>query len=317
MTQRSKGIVFADISGITRMYQRIGTSEAQRALERCVRRIERAIESHQGATLMPAVDEMVAVFSDADTAVAAAVDMQLRLADLPPASGVKLSIRIGVHFGTIDDEPDGYHGPAIDAGRALLNIAGLHQILICAQTAAALSPTTRQSLRSLEDITIETSEGETQVYEIVWQPESKSQFPAQNEATTALTAINELADSTPPAAPAAAVERVGCERFCVRFNGKAYLVDARTPVLTIGRDKSCTIVIRNRKASRVHVRLEKRGDDRFFLIDQSTNGTYVVIGKEPEVRLHDSEILLTARGRCAFGHSTAAEDAEFADFEPL
>lgn len=304
MKQRNMGVVLADILGTTLLDRRIGTSEGQHALERCVRRMERAIEAHGGRILMPAVDEMIATFASADDAIHAAIEMQKRIADLPPVSGAKLSIRIGVHFDVAEDDPDGLQGRAIDAGRALLKLAGPHQIVTSAPTAAALSAPLRQSLRSLEDMAIDTAAGECQLYELIWLPGSATP-PAKGRAAPASPP-----EATPPSPPAS-------ERFCVRFNGKAYLVDERTPSLTIGRDKACDIVIRDRKASRVHVRLEKRGRNRFFLVDQSTNGTFIAVGKANELRLHNEEMQLAGRGRLAFGHSTGSEDAEVADFEAL
>ena len=62
----------------------------------------------------------------------------------------------------------------------------------------------------------------------------------------------------------------------------------------------------------MHVRLERRGRNRFFLIDESTNGTYVSIGKAKELKLHNDEMQLAGRGRLAFGHSSSSEDAELA-----
>ena len=44
--------------------------------------------------------------------------------------------------------------------------------------------------------------------------------------------------------------------------------------IVIGRDAQCNIVIADRNASRQHARIERRRD-KFFLVDQSTNGTFV------------------------------------------
>lgn len=310
MERHQIALLFADLSGTTRLFRRIGTSEAQRALERCVRRMERAIGSHDGSILMPAVDELIACFPLADGAAQAAIEMQQRIADLPPASGVKLSIRIGVHFGNNRQAPESLHGDAFDAGRALLNIAGPHQIVTCAQTAAAISPALRQSLRSMEGLSIQTAAGECQLYELCWLAEAAA---ATNAPTQEMAATPVVASAPGPNRPALA----SVERFCIRLNGKAYLVDERSPSLTIGRDKTCDIVISDRKASRQHVRIEKRGNNRFFLIDQSTNGTFVVVGKDKEIRLYHEEMQLSGRGRFAFGHSTVNTHAEVADFEAL
>lgn len=313
MSQHNLGVVFADIAGTTQLFRKIGNSEGQRALERCVKRMERAVEAHHGDLLMPAVDEMIAAFPSADDAVIAAIEMQERIADLPPTSGVKLSIRVGVHFGVDDSGVDELHGITMDAGRALLNIAGPHQIVLCAATAAALSPSLRPLLRSLEDLSIVVDRVDSQLYEVEW-----AQQPDINPLT--LPGLDRTVTLPPlplaPPAPAAPV-RPPAERICLRINGKAYLIDERTPLLTIGRDQGCDIVISDRKASRQHLRIERRGRNRFFLVDASTNGTYVSIGKEKELKLHNAELQIGSRGRIAFGHSSTSPEAEIADFEAL
>lgn len=240
MSQKNLGIVIADISGTTRLYRKIGTGEAQHALERCVRRMERAVESHRGRIVAPAVDEMIAVFPGADDAASGAIEMQERIADLPPVSGVKLSIRIGMHFGPAEESPSGVRGPAVDAGRALLTLAGPHQVLTCAQTAEALSHELRPQLRSLEQLMIETADGECQVYELSWHgdPEVTMRSPADT-----VVGLPPAAELPPPVAVAAEPgagtnASVPVERYCLRLNGRAYLIDERTPSITIGRDKT-------------------------------------------------------------------------------
>lgn len=51
-------------------------------------------------------------------------------------------------------------------------------------------------------------------------------------------------------------------------------VNFEQPNVTIGRDARNRIVINHPKVSRIHARVEMH-QDRFILIDQSTNGTYI------------------------------------------
>ena len=63
----------------------------------------------------------------------------------------------------------------------------------------------------------------------------------------------------------------------------------------------------------MHARIERRRD-KFVLVDQSTNGTYVTIEGEPEVQLRREELMLRGRGQISFGHAredTAGEVLEF------
>jgi PmbA protein len=83
----------------------------------------------------------------------------------------------------------------------------------------------------------------------------------------------------------------------------ALVLDLEHPGVVLGRDPRCAIVVADRKASRQHARIERRRD-KFFLIDQSTNGTFVTFDGEPEIVLLREEVMLRSRGRISFGHSS-------------
>jgi pSer/pThr/pTyr-binding forkhead associated (FHA) protein len=81
----------------------------------------------------------------------------------------------------------------------------------------------------------------------------------------------------------------------------------------LGRDAASDIVILDREASRQHARIEKRSD-KFVLVDHSSNGTFVVIGEESEVRLRREELFLHGLGRIALGRPTTDASATVIDF---
>ena len=56
-------------------------------------------------------------------------------------------------------------------------------------------------------------------------------------------------------------------------------------------------------ASRVHCKIEYRRG-QFFLIDQSTNGTYVTVEGDAEIMLKREQLLLRGRGVICLGHSS-------------
>ena len=60
----------------------------------------------------------------------------------------------------------------------------------------------------------------------------------------------------------------------LKHGARSWCSTSRTSSIVLGRDASCQIVVADRKASRHHARIERRRD-KFFLVDQSTNGTYV------------------------------------------
>src|SRR5204863_3824818 len=68
--------------------------------------------------------------------------------------------------------------------------------------------------------------------------------------------------------------------------------------VTIGRDPNCGIQIADEEASRLHCTIERR-QDKWFLTDHSTNGTYVSVHGGQDVLVQREEFTLTGKGRIA------------------
>ena len=97
----------------------------------------------------------------------------------------------------------------------------------------------------------------------------------------------------------------------LRHGARTIRLNANTSALTLGRDPQNDVVIADMSASRHHARIERRRD-KFALIDQSSNGTYVTFDGERELLLHREELLLRGCGRISFGHPH-----EVNPFEPV
>jgi adenylate cyclase len=76
---------------------------------------------------------------------------------------------------------------------------------------------------------------------------------------------------------------------------------------------SCNIAVADRMASRHHARIERRRD-KFYIVDQSTNGTYVLFAGEAEIALRREEVMLRGAGRIAFGRSVGQGDEGTVEF---
>ena len=126
--ERNLCVLFADVSGSTRLYEKLGDKEALHAVERCLNRMTRATEQFKGRVIKTIGDEVMAVFDSAEAGMDAASSMQQKVGDLPPVRGIKLSIRIGFHFGpAIEDAKDFIEGKkaelaaAIEAGKEAMH----------------------------------------------------------------------------------------------------------------------------------------------------------------------------------------------------
>lgn len=85
--QRKLIVMFADVSGSTALFERLGDKEAMHAVERCLKRMKRSIDGYKGKTIQIVGDELLAAFEQPEDACQAAIDMQQRIADLPPFPG--------------------------------------------------------------------------------------------------------------------------------------------------------------------------------------------------------------------------------------
>ena len=100
----SRAIVFADISGSTRLYETLGDAIARELIAQCLEIITEQVKRHNGAVIKTIGDEIMATFGSAERAVEACMAMQESVAeDLPQRNKHTpgdFAIRIGMHYGT-------------------------------------------------------------------------------------------------------------------------------------------------------------------------------------------------------------------------
>jgi len=297
-TPRKLIVMFADVSGSTALFERLGDQEAMHAVERCLKRMKRSIDGYKGRTIEVAGDELLASFESAEDACQAAIDMQQRIADLPPVSGLKLTIRIGLHCGLFADEGDKLSGPPITSAARIAGIARRDQILCSSLLVDELPQPGIIIADPMPKLgTVQEDDTALSLFQIKW--------PSHQGGTPSVLSTLAPSSAPPPV-----------ERLCVRHRGKAFLLDDKTPILTIGRDLGCKLLIEDRKASRQHARIERRGDG-FFLVDTSTNGCFVTLSGRQEIMVRRHEIQLENRGQISFGNSANDPLADIAEFEHL
>lgn len=277
--ERNLCVLFADVSGSTRLYEKLGDKEALHAVERCINRMTRATEQFKGRVIKTIGDEVMAVFDTAEAGMDAACSMQQKVDDLPPVRGIKLAIRVGFHFGPAIEEAKDVFGDTVNTSARMAGLAKAGQIITTADTVNALPALLRQSTREIDALSVKGKAEDVHVCEVLWQESDDLTMKSASVAP----------------APAAA-------RMIVRHGGGEKAIDPSHGVFSLGRDAACDIIINDRRASRTHARIERRRD-KFVLIDQSTNGTYVTFDGEAEFALKREEVILRSKGRISFGHA--------------
>lgn len=280
------GILFADVSGSTKLYESQGDKRARELIGQVVRLMTEASENNGGTLIKTIGDEVMCRFPSADQCAQAALDMQERVSGAAVgAGGVSLAIHVGFHFGPVVFEERDIFGDAVNLAARMVNLAKRDQVLTTAATVEQLSPKLRKGARQIDRAMVRGKKDPIDVYELVWQ---------EAESTRVAGAVWNM--------PAQAA--VAKSRLLLVLGKDEHEVSDTHPSLTVGRGPQNDIVAPSHQASRLHARIDYR-NGRYLLSDQSTNGTWVSeAGREPRLVRHDT-VDLAGSGTLAFGHMPA------------
>lgn len=289
--EREMAVLFADVSGSTRLYELLGDTRAFAAINSCLDLLRRVTVAHGGHVVKTIGDEIMAVLPSADAAVQAACEMQAEVTAQPPVENTRIAIRIGLHFGSVLETDGDVFGDTVNIAARMAKIAKSGQIITSDATASKLHPIMRASARMIDALTVKGKTEDIHVFEIIWH---ESEEMTMMVGRTHTLPIHE-----------SAVRLV--------HQGQEFLINAERPSAIIGRDEQADIVIQDRRASRIHAKIERRRD-KFAFIDQSSNGSYVTIRGEKEIQLRREEFVLRGSGSISLGHSYAKDPSEVVEF---
>ncbi|GHU25590.1 hypothetical protein AGMMS50256_00370 [Betaproteobacteria bacterium] len=276
-------VLAVGISNCPRLHEKLEGSEASRVVDRCLKRIERSVDAIGGRIVQTGSGEAIAIFDAADAVVHAAIEMQQRIANLPPVSGVKMAIRVGISCGLASNPDQPVDDGLVKETARLMGIARSGRVLAHAKIRKAL-PEALRRMATDTDLTLPNESGHNEpVMEIV---------PFEASA----------ADSAKNGSPDAA----GSTEVWLRLNYglDTVVLNEHKPVIVMGRDGACEVIIRNPRASRRHATIQRRGS-LIVLIDRSTNGTFVTIDGDPTQFVKHGECPLRGSGMIAFSSKQA------------
>src|SRR3972149_6315526 len=98
---REVTVLFADVSGSTKLYESEGDEVAMEAIARCLDQLRQTVESSGGRVVKTIGDEVLAVFPTPDAAAFAASNMLYAIDALPLVGATKLAVRIGFSCGPV------------------------------------------------------------------------------------------------------------------------------------------------------------------------------------------------------------------------
>ncbi len=283
--EQTLAVLFADVAGSTRLYEQLGDAQALSTIDQCLALVRDASTGHGGRLVKTIGDEAMVVFPTSDQAVNAAGEIQLRMNNLVHEHNVRIAFRIGVHCGAAIEAEDGdVFGDSVNVAARMVALAKSGQVILTASTAEGLSPELRDKVREVDVMTVKGKDKDIAIMELLWLD------------TAELTTL-----TTRP--------KMRVARLQLLHGTREIDMGPGATAVSIGRDAQNDVVIADRLASRQHARIERRRD-KFVVVDQSSNGTFVTIEGEPEVQLRREEMMLRESGHISFGHAYAADPVE-------
>ncbi|NIR27793.1 MAG: adenylate/guanylate cyclase domain-containing protein [Gammaproteobacteria bacterium] len=294
-------ILFADISDTTGLGETVGSRAALDLVAQCITLMREQVKKHQGEVVKSVGDELMCAFAKPDAALRAVMGIRNavneRLPRINPHTPPNLTIRAGLHHGPATRQGNVISGEAKRMAGLMAGLARAGQILVTARTVDALSAGGRALTRAAGPFSIPGTDDEVEAYEVGRPKPGARQAPAGKASAGG---GNGSAEATRPASGSAS--KTGEQRgphLRLRYRGRETRVGAKQVPLVMGRGKTVNILIADSRASREHARIEHR-EGRFFLVDQSRHGTYLVTAEVRRV-LQGEEAPLTGSGKIAFG----------------
>lgn len=276
-------VLFVDVCGSTKLYETLGNARAQSVIAKTLTILSQSAEKFDGIIVKTIGDEVMCTFSSARDAADAAVDMQrtLKKATASDDFGIRsLAIRVGFHSGPVISHAADVFGDTVNVAARVVAHAKPGQILVAKQTVRRLPR--EDNVRFVGTTQVKGKDALVELFEVLWEHEN-------------LTMVKDVFEVKPVDA-----------RLTATFGQTTIEMDPNRQVLHMGRGPENEFVIPDPLASRVHARIEFRRD-RFVLIDQSLNGTYVQMQGAPEVALRRDEIVLEKSGLISLGKSTSEQ----------
>jgi len=287
-TDTELAVLFSDVVGSTRIYELLGDQRAREIVALSIELMRSATEKHHGMVIKTMGDEVMATFVDPDDALNAAEQMQRQVSTHPllQVEGHPVALRIGCHFGPVVLESRDVFGATVHTANRMTSQAKAGQIMTTAATVDRLSPQWRASVRQIDIAMLKGQGTEVTLYEVLWQTE-------------------DVTSMLPSIALTGGYER-RVHRLRLILPEREIVIDETRPRVVIGRADDNDLVVRGNLISRIHARIELNRN-KFLLVDQSTNGTFVhtADGEESFVRRDSLQI----KGEGTIGLGKVPEEA--------
>ena len=297
--QVDMAVVFADLTGSTKLFESQGNTIATQVVTRFTQMLGQHFTQAGGRVVKFLGDGLLVLFERCDEAVEAASHTRdvLYECNMERISNTctPLGLKIGIEFGSVIEHGGDCYGDAVNVAARLGDRAESNEILLGEALYSRLPESKRMLCTGIERVAIKGKAGLFRVWRFDWR------HTAETTITGPLDLFNERLN-----------EAVAQKRADIDMSGRRMQVLPMHGALVIGRSESCGLVIDDRRVSRRHARIEWIGG-QCTLTDFSTNGTWVRFGREsePVILKRDNCVL---HGQGTIGVGTIPGDSAFTTF---
>ena len=293
---RPQTILFADVSGSTRLFETKGDVEARRLIAGVLDALTTICQQHGGRVIKTIGDEIMCTLPGALNGLLAACDMQRKMARDINFVRDNLAVRIGLHHGDALDENGDVYGDAVNTAARMASLAKREQIVTTAVTVNGIMGKAPET-RSLGRARVSGKLLPIEIVDVIWQEDTSGMTMVQSAIR-----IGDVAGQKQGA------------KLRLRHRGKLMELTESSEPFMMGREGSNNLMVEADWVSRTHAQIEfKRG--HFMITDRSTNATYVRIGEDDELRVHRDELHLRKSGTISMGQSVAINTNDVIYFE--
>ena len=294
---RPQTILFADVSGSTRLFETKGDVEARRLIAMVLNALSMICVQHGGRVIKTIGDEIMCTLPAALNGLLAACDMQRKMARDIDFVRDNLAVRIGLHHGEALEENGDVYGDAVNTAARMASLAKREQIVTTAATIHGASGKLPET-RGLGRARVSGKLLPIEIVDVIWQ-----------EDTSGMTMVQSAIRVGEPSAQASAGGKLR-----LRHRDRLIELTENSEPFMMGREATNQLMVEADWVSRTHAQIEfKRG--HFVIADRSTNATYVCIGQDNELRLHRDELHLRKSGTISMGQAVAINVLDTIFFE--
>jgi adenylate cyclase len=291
--QKKAAILFADISGSTALYDKLGNKLALQLVATTLNILTQEMSAHEGVLIKTIGDEIMCTFPNAATAITAACAMQRAVEKQRPGGEQPVYVRIGLHYGEVIFEGGDVYGDAVNVSAHVTAITRARQILTTHALVEALPEPMRMQAHQVMRTEFRGKGEATDVYQVSWERED-----------TTSTRIGMRAFRKPTGTR---------NELVLRYRQQVITLDETRKSIVLGRGDDCDLVIRDKLASRQHARIEDNFG-KFLLVDHSVNGTYIRFSDNQVIQLSHQQIVLHGAGMISLGQAFSEAPSEVIEF---